>query len=121
MDLIRRLPFLFGSFMAVIAGFASYICGTDSRSIYIRMAVCMVVFYILGTFIKNTVGNIKKEITINEEYKRLKEKEEEAERAHVDRRADHKQGQKVNLVADDTNDEFSPMMVSRVITSKMKE
>jgi hypothetical protein len=125
MDNIRKLPFFAGSFIAVVTGFISYVYGADSRTIYIRMAVMMVVFFVSGVFIKNTVTAIKDEVN-NKKEKELREMEREEELENVAEIQNGVQNENnrehmVNLVADDSDEDFSPLTVSRIITSKTKE
>ena len=125
MDGIHKLPYLLGGFMAVIVGIISYISGSVTQTIYIRMAVVMVVFYMLGSIIRNTLNKIKDELRNKEEQRLLEEQiEEEAKNSEAARKrshAVHPGEHRVDLVADDFNDEFSPLTVSRIITSKTKE
>lgn len=111
MKRIHKLPFLFGGFMAVLVGITSYVCGSEDRTTYFRMAVAMVIFYIIGLFVRNTLLSIDKEV--------MDKKEKESNELL------HKQLQqnehKINLVADDSSEEFSPLAVSKVISSKIKE
>ena len=121
MDDIHKLPFLLGGFMAVVVGIISYISDSVTQTIYIRMAVVMVAFYIVGGFIRNTLNTIKDELKQKEEQRLLEEQiEEEARRieaSHKVQPAEHK----VDLVADDFGEDFTPLTVSRVISSKVKE
>lgn len=128
MDRIHRLPFITGGFMAVLTGITSYACGSDNQTIYIRMAVVMVVFYIIGIFIRNTLQSISNELDEKKERDLLKEKEEAAaaELAELAEKNAVKQneagnGQRVNLVADDSGEEFTPLTVSQVISTQFKE
>ena len=122
---IHKMPFVIGSFMAVVTGLISYICGADSKTIYIRMAVIMVVFFILMSFVKNTIIAIKEEVDKKkeEELKKM-ELEEELQRAENEQNEaqnENNQEHIVNLIADDSDEEFSPLTVNRIITSKAKE
>lgn len=125
MDYIHKLPFLLGGFMAVIVGIASYLAGTANQAVYLRMTIALVAFYIVGGYIKNTVVALKEELRKKEEQKAKEEAAEEARRMFEAQAADMEnqpQQHRVNLVADDDYDEeFTPMTVSRVIASKLKE
>lgn len=125
MDNIHKLPFLLGGFMAVVVGIISFISGSAAQTIYIRMAVVMVGFYIVGGFIKNTLNTIKDELKQKEEQRLLEEQiEEEAKRIEASAMASNmvQPGEhKVDLVADDFDEDFTPLTVSRVISSKVKE
>lgn len=124
MDRIHRLPFITGGFMAVLTGITSYACGSGNQTTYIRMAVVMVVFYTIGVFIRNTLQSINTELDEKKEQDLIKEKE--AAQAEAAAKAAAKQnegeyGQRVNLVADDSGEDFSPMTVGQAISSKVNE
>lgn len=122
---IHKLPFLLGGFMAVMVGIISYMSGSATQTIYIRMTVVLLVFYIVGSLIRNTVNTIKDEIKSKEEQKLRDEAAQmEADIAEASSEAPPRPqsaGHKLDLVADDFNEEFSPLTVSRIIASKVKE
>lgn len=70
---IRKLPFLSGCSAALLAGIISYAAGVDNQVIYIRMAVMMFLFYMIGLLVKTTVINTRREL---ENRKREQEQEE---------------------------------------------
>jgi hypothetical protein len=128
MDRIHKLPFITGGFMAVLIGAISYACGSGSQTTYIRMAVVMVGFYIIGVYVRNTLKSINAQLEEKKEQELLKEleaAEAEAAARHAEQAAEKQpggvQGSRVNLVADDSADEFTPLTVSQVISSKIKE
>jgi len=79
---IQKLPFLSGCTAAILAGMISYAAGAENQTIYIRMAVMMFLFYIIGVLVKNTVLNTKieiegkKELEQEEARKKRKQKDE---------------------------------------------
>jgi len=138
MERIHKLPFILGCLAAMVVGIASYITNSDNQTIFLRMAVIMAIFFILGVYIRNTVLSIKDEVS-KKEMERLKEEElriwqeNEKQRAEADDSKHHQannginqtlHGQtqhKVDLVAEDTVGDFQPMTVSRVISTKVNE
>ncbi len=70
---IRKLPFLSGCSAALLAGIISYAAGVDNQVIYIRMAVMMFLFYMLGVFVRNAIVKTRNEL---DEKKRERELEE---------------------------------------------
>lgn len=135
MERIHKLPFILGCLAAMAVGVTSYIAGAESRTIYLRMAVMMLAFYIIGVIIKNTVLDIEKEVQI---------KRQEQEKAEVQQLEQHRleqqesastlnnqtlyqgqsQGQqnyKLDLTARDTEDDFEPLAISKAIRSNVKE
>lgn len=138
MERIHKLPFILGCLGAIAVGIASYITNSDNQTIFLRMAVIMTIFFILGVYIKNTILSIKDEV-IKKEMERLREEElrlqQENEKQHAESNSPRQyqanignnqtqSGQtqhKVDLVAEDIVGEFQPMTVSRVISSKVNE
>ena len=120
MEYIQRLPFILGAVMAIVVGMLSYSSTADMKQVYLKMAICMIVFYILGVFIKNTVLKInsgieakKKKIELEElEKERL---EEEAKEEQARQEAAVKQGSKspkIDIKVDD--DEFVPLNIELI-------
>lgn len=137
MGRIQKLPIILGCFAAIVTGSASYLTGLDSQRIYLRMAAAMLIFFILGVYVRSTISSIKEEVLIrrireqheeNERQKRQKEEEKAAANA-----ARHNQGRQyaeserqtieqphlVDLTADDRVDGFEPLTVSRAIRTKV--
>jgi predicted Holliday junction resolvase-like endonuclease len=121
---IRKLPFLSGCSAAILAGILSYAAGVGSRTIYIRMAVMMFLFYLIGVLVKNTVLKIRKEQEekgrereLEEARRRKREKEEKIREAIENRKNAAKgAGEQGN---DLTMEEFKAL--SEAILTKAKE
>jgi hypothetical protein len=138
MDRIHKLPFILGCLAAMVVGIVSYITYLDNQTIFLRMAVVMTIFFILGVYIRNTVLSIKDEVS-KKEMERLRDEELRILQEHEKQPAEtdvskqhpanngisnehHVQAQhRVDIVADDAVGEFEPMTVSRVISTKVKE
>ncbi len=132
MERFRRLPFVSGCMAAVLAGIISYIAGADSQTIYIRMAVMMLVFFVLGVYVRNTVYSIKRQNAIREMEKELEEeqrqkklKEEKiAEAMAAKKNAANmaRAAQTIDMTAGDTDQEgFEPLGIAQAIRTKTKE
>ncbi|NLV35178.1 MAG: hypothetical protein GXY17_00675 [Clostridiaceae bacterium] len=131
MGYIRKLPFRLACLAAIITGIVSYSAGVVDQSIYLRMALMMLLFFILGLYIKNTIRTVRKEVFIreiekkNEERLRKKQMQEEEKAAAVERIKQQVQqgesGRKIDFVADDSDDDFEPLTVSRAIRTKIDE
>lgn len=130
MESIRKLPFLSGCLAAVLTGLTSFAAGVDSKAIYVRMAVMMFLFYILGMFVRNTVQSIqkeseirKKEKAIEEERKLRQQKEEKIAQELEAKKSGAKpaESEKKTEADDSRQSGFEPLTVSRVIKTKVKE
>ncbi|NTV88864.1 MAG: hypothetical protein HGA22_00640 [Clostridiales bacterium] len=121
----RRLPFLLSAMMTFIIGVASYVTEADSKTIYVKMTIAMVVTYIIGIFLKNTLKTLGHEVEerkLEIEKAELEKAENELRMASQNEAAKAGQGDsKINLVAGGDDDEFSPMVLNKVISSKLKE
>jgi hypothetical protein len=128
MERIRKLPFILGCIAAMAVGIANYGAGSDNQTTFLRMAVVMTIFFIIGVYIRNTVLSIDEQVK-EKERQRLLEEEQRIREEHEERRAEEEaaklqaggKGHNVDLVAEDRMEEFQPMTVSRVISSKVKE
>lgn len=132
MERFRKLPFLSGCMAAVLAGITSFAAGADSQTIYIRMAVMMLVFFILGVYIRNTVYTIKRQNLIREKEKELEEeqrlkkiKEEKmAEALAAKKNAENKAKtvHTINMTAGDAEqDSFEAMNFAQAVRTKANE
>lgn len=134
MERIHKLPFILGCIAAMAVGVASYIAGSESRTVYLRMAVMMTVFFIIGLYIRNTVLAIEKEVqekrqeqedSEDEQLDKLSPEQQEAASAlngqPLHQANSHAQVHKVDLTAKDTGDDFEPLVISKVIRSNVKE
>ncbi len=137
MGRIAKLPFILGCSAAIVTGFASYLTGIDNQGIYVRMAVMMLIFFVIGVYIRSTINSIKNEVVIRkireqqEERERQRRQKEEERAAANSARLSHiaqpletdRQGSeklnRVDFAVDDNDEVFEPLTVSRAIRTKM--
>ncbi|MGI6778689.1 MAG: hypothetical protein ACOX7R_12475 [Acetivibrionales bacterium] len=112
MDYIHRLPFVIGLAAAIITGVAGYICNTNEQTLYLRMIVSMVVFYFIGVYIRYSLNKTMEELEQKKKENELKELEEAVIENQQHSTVDYKVGY---------DDELSPLEVSEVIKTKLKE
>ena len=112
----------------------SYAAHEEMNTVYLRMVVMMLVFFVLGMYIRWTICKIKKELEIKKE----KEKEE-AKNLEEKQRADNtvqtikneasaqqekqqvNQPHKLDLTAGGQDDDFEPLAMSKAVRTKMNE
>lgn len=128
MQHIHKLPFILGCLAAMVVGIVSYTANNNNQTIFLHMAVTMTIFFIIGVYIRNTILSIQDEVAekekeraINEELLKKQEQEQQNISADAAKHQQAHQGQLVDLVAEDKLEEFEPMTVSRVISTKVKE
>lgn len=129
MERLRRLPFMSGCMAAVLAGIISFAAKADSQTIYIRMAVMMLVFFILGLYVRNTLDKVqqqieakKREQELEEENRQRKLKEEQMADALAARKNAANQPMSIDMTAGDAaEDDFEPLSFAEAIRTKAKE
>lgn len=125
MEYIQRLPLILSLLMAIIIGITAYINGDKNQNIYLKMAVCVLGFYVLGLYARNVIKKTIDEI----EEKKEKQKESENENQKLQKQEGLKEKEKnagvvndiskmggipeINLQTDEDN--FQPLKVSKVI------
>jgi flagellar biosynthesis/type III secretory pathway M-ring protein FliF/YscJ len=120
MEFVHRLPFILGAVMSVIVGIVSFAINTDISDIYIRMAIIMVVFFVLGLYAKNIIEKITSEIQEKKAEQELKELEEQAriEEERIKAEQEAKKHVVDVAVGEDYGEDFSPLTVSEYINRK---
>ena len=131
MDYVHKLPFILGASMAVVIGMVSNSSSAESKTIYIRMSIGLVAFFILGLYIRGFLYKIDEELRKKqkEEEKKLKEelenvKEGEGEKHIVDYRVDDNNFEmNINPEKDEKlyDEEFTPLSVNSVTINKDKK
>ncbi len=141
MERIQKLPFLAGCLAAIVTGVASYATGVESRTIYLRMAVMMLIFFLIGIYARNTLLTIYEDIEKKKREKELEEAQKQAQmledqkavsqegkKPHEHQAGEHQQTPpahpqppKLDLVADDSDDDFKPFDISKAVKAKVNE
>lgn len=123
MDYIHKLPFILGAVVTITVGIISYSYKVSDQVLYMRMAVSMAVFYLLGLYVRSVIEKTleearqkKKEEELKKAQERKKKKKEEESK--IDSQ-DKSSSQVDYKVGDD--EEFSPLKVSEVIKDNLKE
>ena len=140
MGRIHQLPYKAGGLAAIVTGVVSYAAGIETSTIYLRMAIMMLVFFILGLYIRKTVIDIEKEVQEKKEEE-LRAEENEILRKRAGEQsasADMKNNilkspaarenisqeqkiHKLDLTAGGSVDDFQPLVLSKAVSTKAKE
>lgn len=130
MDYVHKLPFILGASMAVVIGVINNSTGTESKTIYIRMSVGLVTFFILGLYIRSVIYKLDKELREKEEEERKIKEESEMEKINegakhsVDYRVDDNSFEmNINTEKDEKlyDEEFTPLSVNSITINKDDE
>ena len=124
MDYIHKLPFIVGIVVTLAVGAMSYVHKVDGQVLYLRMALSLIVFYILGVYMRSVLVRTLKEIELRKREEELMEREEEEKK-----RAEEEEKKNFNTTGDaassgidykvDGDEEFSPLNLSKVVKDKM--
>ncbi|MDP4093824.1 MAG: hypothetical protein Q8920_10730 [Bacillota bacterium] len=117
MEYIRKLPFLLGAVMSIIVGLLSYSGTGNNQQVFIKMAISMIVFYIIGIFIKNVVISYNRNMEEKRRQEELLERErlmeeeririEEEEKAKSQEKNNRKS--KIDIKVEDNDGDFVPL------------
>lgn len=110
MEYIKRLPFILGAVMAIIVGMISFYSSLDMKQVYLKMAITMVVFYIMGAFIRRTVIRIKEETEERKKQEELLEQERLKKEELNDKENEvmQEKSSKIDIKVDVNPDDFVP-------------
>jgi len=127
MEYVQRLPFILGASMALIIGVISNNIGTELKTICVRMSVALVVFFVLGLYIREFIYKLYEDIRKKEEEeKKIKHEQEiknnnESVKHNVDYRVDDNSSEiNINLEKGEKlyDEEFTPLSVNSVKLNK---
>jgi hypothetical protein len=120
-----KIPFLLAILASIVTGAISIVKNAGTNKTCVRMILAMIVFYILGILISNTISNIVEEQNKQklEAQKKILE-EEMLEKAKVSakvKKAVHL-GNTLDLsTEEEIDDGFTPFDLSQAVKTKMKE
>lgn len=132
MAYIRKLPLLMALTGAIITGLMGYTHRINNKDNMANMVITMIIFYVVGLLIRNTITSImdtirqKAEEREREEKQRLAEEMKEAEEAEKAEK-DSKLGQGLNLVVDDkydigiSDDEFNELPIADYLKNELRK
>jgi len=133
MKCVHKLPFLMASSAAIITGIVVYADDTGNQTVYLRMAVMMVAFFLIGLYARSTILSINEEMQAKKHQDelakkqelRLKREEQKVSSTEMtldtEKQTQKHQIHKLNLVAEDTKDDFEPLVMGKAISSKLKQ
>lgn len=126
MEYVQRLPFILGASMTLIIGVISNNSGTELKTTCIRMSVALVVFFVLGLYIRECILKLYEDIRKKEEEEQ-KIKGQEVNNGNVgvennvDYRVDDNSSEiNINLEKGEKlyDEEFTPLSVNSVRLNK---
>jgi hypothetical protein len=107
MDYIRRLPYILGALVTIVVGLTSYISNISNQKIYYRMAISMIVFYLLGLYIRGTIIKIYEEVNKRNELDKIEKERDNQEQPD--------KTSTIDIKVDDQEDDFLPLEMSKAI------
>jgi hypothetical protein len=130
MDYIRKLPLLMALSGAIIIGLVGYSKDVPNKENMLKMVIVMVIFYIVGLFIRNTITGILQDIdkkTEEKEKKELEEKKRLEELEDQKNKEKNKKNQKIDFIVDDDLDigtnieDFEALPVADFIKNELNQ
>lgn len=127
MEYLNKLPFILAVSVALIIGMVSIELKAPSKDIYLRMVISMVVFFAIGTYIKNTIIEIEDEVKIKIEKDELEkeiERQKQQQNNNVNQNANlnndknDENNPTFDYKFDEYNEEFSPLTVTDFLSSE---
>jgi len=119
MDILRKLPFILGSIMTIIVGYISSVMKLSNKETYIRMIIVLVVFYIIGIYLRNVLLKIIEEIKLEKDQKELEIKRLEEENEAARKLDEKNKGQNLDITTDE--DEFLDEDISKILSGTLEE
>ncbi len=125
METIMKIPFLLAILASIVTGAISIVNNAETNTTCVRMIIAMIVFYIIGILVSNTISNIVEEQNKQklEVEKKLLE-EEMLEKAKVSakvKKAEHL-GNMLDLsTEEEIDDGFTPFDLSQAVKTRMKQ
>lgn len=120
MEYIHRLPFILGASMAIIIGIISNESGVVQQETYKRMALGMLIFFVLGLFAKNillkAIEDVEKK---REEIAKQSERESEINQIANGEDEISSEASSIDYRTPDLGEDFTPLSVSEVIKSQI--
>lgn len=126
MDYIRKLPLLMGLGGAIIVGAVGYRIKISEKENLLNMLIVLIIFYIVGRLIKNTVLDLMKTILLNEAKKKKQLKQEKGNSKDLgSARNTNASGIYVDISASDDQDvnddeEFDALPLADFIKKELK-
>jgi hypothetical protein len=117
MELINKLPFVFGALMALLIGMIGIMNNSTKSDTLIKMLVGLSVFFVLGTVLKYILADI-----INENKRKENEAEKEKEEMLKKEAAEKKKkGNNVDLKVEGTDDEKLNYSMTEAIRKSLNQ
>lgn len=122
MRYLQKLPLMLALAAALLMGFIGFLCSMSQDEILVRMALGMVIFYVVGFFIRTTLLDIHKQVEDKRKEKEMEEKEQKLEQEKKENENKKKTaGRNINLTAgEEKEDLFEPLPVSEFIKKELK-
>lgn len=74
MDYTSKIPFISGASVTIIVGILSYKSGYELKTICIRMTFSMVVFFLIGIYLRSFIRRMKREVKQKKVMEEIKKK-----------------------------------------------
>ena len=125
MQYLQRLPLLLALAGSLASGILNLLCYRPHNEVLLHMVLTMVIFFIIGLFIRSTVLALKKQV---DEKRQKQEAEERAQRekkqaeAKMMEEAEGHLGNNIDFTVDSSREEsFDPLPVREFIKKQLND
>lgn len=132
MDYTSKIPFISGASVTIIVGILSYKSGYELKTICIRMTFSMVVFFLVGIYLRNFIRRMKEEVKQKKALEAIKKNQEilleaskniiQAKKSKIDLTVGKDTSEDMHTGEENLYDEeFKPLKVSNVTIKDQDE
>ncbi|MEN8905491.1 MAG: hypothetical protein ABF289_05980 [Clostridiales bacterium] len=125
MDILKKLPLILSFSMTISVGFISNIMQLSNKTIYIRMIIILITFYILGIYLRNILTNIINEVDSskksNEDETPYDERDQNTDEGKNNLTNDESDAKGSSFNATTEDEDFSPDELSKLISENLDE
>lgn len=133
MGYIHKLPFIMGVLMAVIVGAVNYQYNSELQDIYFRMTIGLIVFFIIGLYVRNMLLKIIEETEIKikkiqelellkeQELHRINQRKIDGQTDELVNNGDNEHKSEHDYRIDGSNDDFTPLTFNNIYKDPSKD
>jgi uncharacterized membrane protein len=120
---LKKLPFIMAAFITLFIGIISKYANLKDEDVYLRMIISMMVFYVLGVYLRSVIIKIYNEIKDSEDSEELENENIESNDEDIDDiefEDEKNKGKNFDAKIND-EDELLSEDISSIISGKLDE
>ncbi len=121
MQYLHKLPLLIALAAAFLMGLLGFARRSPQKEILVQMVLAMVLFFVIGLFVRSTLTNIKEQIEQKKKERELEELKKQQEMEKQEKEMEIGLGRNIDFTAGkEDEDAFNPLPVSEFIKKELK-